>query len=110
MSHFAGRAARVLQRARAGDGPTLIEADTMRMRGHAIHDDAKYVPPEMFAKWEKRDPILLWGQRLRKAKLLDDALDEQIIQEVRAEVDEATGDAMAQPEATPGSELGDVFA
>ena len=99
-----------VERARNGDGPTLIEADTFRMRGHAIHDDAKYVPPELFKKWEKRDPILLWGQRLRKAKLLDDALDEQVLAEVRAEVDAATDDAMAQPEATPGDEMGAVFA
>ena len=82
----------------------------MRMRGHAIHDDAKYVPPELLEQWEKRDPILLWSRRLRKAKLLDDSLDEQILAGVRTEVDEATDDAMAQPEAQPGNELGEVFA
>ncbi len=97
-------------RARKGDGPTLIEADTMRMRGHAIHDDAKYVPTELLKQWEKRDPILLWGRRLRTAKLLDDDLDAQIIAEVKTEVDDATDDAMAQPEAQPGNELGEVFA
>jgi len=99
-----------VERARSGDGPTLIEADTMRMRGHAIHDDAKYVPPEMYAEWEKRDPIETFRKRLRKAKLIDGEIVETIAGEVRDEVDAATDDAMAQPEALPGDELGQVFA
>jgi TPP-dependent pyruvate/acetoin dehydrogenase alpha subunit len=48
---------RAIERARAGAGPTLIEADTMRMRGHAEHDDMKYVPPGMLEEWAGRDPI-----------------------------------------------------
>ena len=51
----AARAAR--ERALAGDGPTLIEAVTMRMHGHAAHDDMKYVPKEQVEEWRKRDPI-----------------------------------------------------
>ena len=43
-----------VERARAGGGPTLIEAKTMRMLGHAIHDGAEYVPPELLAEWEAR--------------------------------------------------------
>jgi TPP-dependent pyruvate/acetoin dehydrogenase alpha subunit len=43
--------------ARAGNGPVLIEAKTMRMRGHAQHDAAEYVPKEMFELWKKRDPL-----------------------------------------------------
>jgi len=42
---------------RAGDGPVIIEAKTMRMRGHAQHDPAEYVPKEMFEHWKRRDPI-----------------------------------------------------
>jgi len=99
-----------VERARNGDGPTLIEADTMRMRGHAIHDDAKYVPPELFKEWEKRDPIELFRKRLRKARLIDTEIEETIQSEVRDEVDAATDDAMAQPEARPDDELGRVFA
>jgi TPP-dependent pyruvate/acetoin dehydrogenase alpha subunit len=44
-------------RAREGGGPTLIEVKTFRMRGHAEHDDAFYVPKELVAEWELRDPI-----------------------------------------------------
>jgi TPP-dependent pyruvate/acetoin dehydrogenase alpha subunit len=53
-----------LARARAGGGPTLIEADTMRMRGHAEHDDMKYVPAQMVEQWSARDPILRYERTL----------------------------------------------
>ncbi len=99
-----------VDRARAGEGPTLIEADTMRMRGHAIHDDAKYVPGELFEEWEKKDPILRFRQRLRRAKLLDDEIEETITSEVRDEVDAATEDAMNQPMPEPGGEIDEVYA
>lgn len=48
---------RSVERARAGGGATLIEAHTMRMQGHAAHDDFKYVPRELLADWAGRDPI-----------------------------------------------------
>jgi TPP-dependent pyruvate/acetoin dehydrogenase alpha subunit len=99
-----------VDRARAGGGPTLIEAITMRMRGHAVHDDAKYVPEEMFAKWRKKDPILTWGRRLRKAGLLDDESDGRIRDEIKAEVEAAVEDAMQQPFPTGANELDDVYA
>src|SRR5260221_2678680 len=53
-----------IDRARKGFGPTLIEADTMRMRGHAEHDDMKYVPPEMVEALAKKDPILRYERHL----------------------------------------------
>jgi pyruvate dehydrogenase E1 component alpha subunit/2-oxoisovalerate dehydrogenase E1 component alpha subunit len=62
-----GAARRAIERARRGDGPTLIEADTMRMRGHAEHDDMKYVPAEQLEKWSKRDPIARYEAHLRGA-------------------------------------------
>jgi TPP-dependent pyruvate/acetoin dehydrogenase alpha subunit len=60
-----------VERARAGEGPILIEAKTMRMRGHAQHDPAEYVPPEMFEYWKKRDPITRHEKFLLDEKLLD---------------------------------------
>jgi len=45
------------ERARRGEGPTLIEAKMMRMKGHAIHDAADYVPRPLFEYWRKRDCI-----------------------------------------------------
>jgi TPP-dependent pyruvate/acetoin dehydrogenase alpha subunit len=60
-----------VDRARAGEGPILIEAKTFRRLGHAQHDPAEYVPKEMRAYWEARDPILLYEKFLMFEKLLD---------------------------------------
>lgn len=48
---------RAVARARRGEGPSIIETLTMRMRGHAEHDDFAYVPKEMLADWTKKDPV-----------------------------------------------------
>ena len=103
---------RAVDRARAGEGPTLIEADTMRMRGHAIHDDAKYVPPEQFEYWETRDPIANFRKRLRDASLLDDEGEEALRASVTQEIETSLEEAMAMPAPTgdPDTELGDVYA
>jgi TPP-dependent pyruvate/acetoin dehydrogenase alpha subunit len=60
-----------VDRARAGDGPILIEAKTFRRRGHAQHDPAEYVPAEQREYWEKRDPITLYEKFLSAEKILD---------------------------------------
>ena len=60
-----------VERARAGEGPILIEAKTFRRQGHAQHDPAEYVPKEMRAYWEARDPITLYEKFLTSEKLLD---------------------------------------
>ena len=72
----AARAAR--ERALAGDGPTLIEAVTMRMHGHAAHDDMKYVPKEQVEEWRKRDPIERQEARLRELGVDVDALRAEV--------------------------------
>src|SRR3954469_1767254 len=53
------------ERAIGGGGPTLLEAVTMRMHGHAAHDDMKYVPKEQVEEWRKKDPIERQEARLR---------------------------------------------
>jgi TPP-dependent pyruvate/acetoin dehydrogenase alpha subunit len=60
-----------VERARAGEGPILIEAKTFRRMGHAQHDPAEYVPKEMRAYWEARDPIALYEKFLSSERLLD---------------------------------------
>lgn len=57
-------ATEALERARSGGGPSLIEAMTMRMLGHAIHDGAEYVPDALLDQWERRDPLRLYRIRL----------------------------------------------
>jgi TPP-dependent pyruvate/acetoin dehydrogenase alpha subunit len=99
----AARAARV--RALAGDGPTLIEAVTMRMHGHAAHDDMKYVPREQVEQWRKRDPIDRQEARLRALGVDVDVLREQ----VGAEIDAATEEALAAPMPDPLTATEGVF-
>jgi TPP-dependent pyruvate/acetoin dehydrogenase alpha subunit len=64
-------ATEAVERARAGEGPVLIEAKTFRRRGHAQHDAAEYVPAEQKEYWEKRDPIARHEKYLMDEKLLD---------------------------------------
>jgi TPP-dependent pyruvate/acetoin dehydrogenase alpha subunit len=75
-----------VERARAGEGPAVIEVKTFRMRGHAEHDDAFYVPKELFAEWEQRDPIQRLLRYLEAHGLMSAgekaALDERIAREV----------------------------
>ena len=67
-----------VERARAGEGPILIEAKTFRRLGHAQHDPAEYVPKEMRAHWEARDPIVLYEKFLTAEKILDSAAKKEI--------------------------------
>ena len=60
-----------VDRARAGEGPILIEAKSFRRLGHAQHDPAEYVPKEMRKYWEARDPIALCEKFLAAEKLMD---------------------------------------
>jgi TPP-dependent pyruvate/acetoin dehydrogenase alpha subunit len=70
-------AKRAIEKARDGGGPTLIESLTLRMEGHAVHDDAFYVPKPVFEEWAKRDPIERFRTWLREnADLSDDEEDE----------------------------------
>lgn len=55
---------RALEHARSGQGPYFLECKTMRMRGHAEHDDARYVPAELLEQWRSKDPIERWSRRM----------------------------------------------
>jgi pyruvate dehydrogenase E1 component alpha subunit/2-oxoisovalerate dehydrogenase E1 component alpha subunit len=67
-----------VDRARAGEGPILIEAKSFRRRGHAQHDPAEYVPAQQREFWEKRDPITLYEKFLIAEKLLDSKSKKEI--------------------------------
>jgi len=94
------------ERALAGDGPTLVEAVTMRMHGHAAHDDMRYVPPELLAEWAARDPIE--RQQRRAAALGVDV--EALRAAVDAEVEAAAAEALAAPMPDPDDATRGVFA
>ena len=71
-----------VDRARNGEGPILIEVKTFRRLGHAQHDPAEYVPKEMRAYWEARDPIALYEKFLSAEKLLDANSKKQIDEKI----------------------------
>src|SRR5205807_6319382 len=81
------------ERAVDGGGPTLIEAVTMRMHGHAAHDDARYVPREQVEEWRARDPIDRQEARLVELGIGVGALRAA----VTAEIEAATEEALASP-------------
>ncbi|HEY0703041.1 MAG TPA: thiamine pyrophosphate-dependent dehydrogenase E1 component subunit alpha [Candidatus Acidoferrales bacterium] len=72
---------------RAGRGPHLIEVKTMRMRGHAQHDPAEYVPKEMFEYWKARDPIVLYEKYLTENKIWDEKVKSEIDARIERELD-----------------------
>jgi TPP-dependent pyruvate/acetoin dehydrogenase alpha subunit len=98
-----------VDRARSGEGPTLIECVTMRMHGHGAHDDMRYVPPEMFEEWGKRDPIDRYAERLvNEYGFTADEIDE-IRAEVKAYVDECARKAVDSPMPDPETAADGVF-
>ncbi|HEX2088000.1 MAG TPA: thiamine pyrophosphate-dependent dehydrogenase E1 component subunit alpha [Solirubrobacteraceae bacterium] len=94
------------ERAVAGEGPTLIEAVTMRMHGHAAHDDMKYVPKEQLEEWRRKDPIDRQVARLTEQGVDVDALRA----EVQAAIDAGTEEALAMPMPDPATATEGVFA
>jgi len=87
-------------RARAGDGPTLLVAETFRMGGHATHDEAearRTFAPELFRHWGRRDPIGLYEEYLVGEGIGRDTL-ESIEARVTAEVERAAELALASRE------------
>jgi len=103
-------AERAVGRARAGDGPTLIECVTMRMHGHAEHDPADYVPREMFDEWGAKDPLEIAARQLIDA---GHATAEQIAvmrEDARRLAIEARKKALADPMPAPDREEERVYA
>ncbi len=104
-------AARVAaDRARGGEGPTLIECHTMRMHGHGAHDDMSYVPEELFEEWRKRDPIDRYERRLTEEHGFDAGELESLRADVEREVAAAAETAVASPMPDPAIATDGVFA
>ena len=96
--------------ARSGGGPTMLELVTLRMDGHAIHDDASYVPAELHAAWEARDPVARFDAWLRTQAGWTDDESAALAVAVRAGVDEATQRADASPWPDPATVTDGVYA
>jgi pyruvate dehydrogenase E1 component alpha subunit len=95
-------AQRTIERARSGEGPSLVEAVTYRHGGHSRADPGKYRPDDEVAAWKARDPIPAFRQRLEAAGVAAAELD-AIDEAARAKVTEAENWAKAQPE--PSAEV-----
>ncbi|MCC7020626.1 MAG: thiamine pyrophosphate-dependent dehydrogenase E1 component subunit alpha [Ardenticatenales bacterium] len=95
----AARAA--VARARIGEGPTLIECMTFRMRGHSIIDPADYVPAAQREAWAARDPLARQFERLVAAGLWDDAREAALVESFRVEIDDAIDVAAALEDPRP---------
>lgn len=90
--------ARAVARARAGEGPTLLEAMQGRMRGHSEGDDSlKVVPPEELAGYREADPVPTYRRRLEEDGTLDAGTRERLDARVAELVEEAIGRALAAP-------------
>jgi TPP-dependent pyruvate/acetoin dehydrogenase alpha subunit len=99
-----------IERARSGGGPTALELMTLRMEGHAVHDDAAYVPPGMHERWAASDPVRRFEAWMREyGELGDDELGE-----LERGVEDAIGEAVARAEASawpdPGTLEDGVYA
>ena len=103
-------AKRAIEKARDGGGPTLIENQTLRMEGHAVHDDAFYVPKELFERWAERDPIERYRTwLLTNADLTQDEEDE-ITGYVKKLLNDSLQRADQSPQPDPSTLLDGVYA
>jgi TPP-dependent pyruvate/acetoin dehydrogenase alpha subunit len=102
--------AKAVARARAGDGPSLIEAVTMRMHGHAEHDPADYVPRELLEDWAKRDPIEVAADTLIRVGHLDADGVTAIKESARQQALDARAKALADPMPDPSTVEEGVYA
>ncbi|HLG17388.1 MAG TPA: thiamine pyrophosphate-dependent dehydrogenase E1 component subunit alpha [Blastocatellia bacterium] len=101
---------RAVERARNGGGPTMIEAKTFRMRGHAAHDNQSYVPKDVLEYWRKRDPIAYLEKELTQKKVASLGEIEDVARKVAKVLDADLAWAESQPPPAPDSALGDVYA
>lgn len=99
-----------VSRARRGEGPTLIECLTMRVRGHSEADRYAYVPKALLEEWKARDPIALFERRLRDQGTLTPDADWQMQDRIAREIEEALAWAEASPDPPPDSVTEGVYA
>jgi TPP-dependent pyruvate/acetoin dehydrogenase alpha subunit len=103
-------AKRAIEKARGGGGPTLIECLTLRMEGHAVHDDAFYVPKPMFEEWAKQDPLERFRTWLRENAELSDDEEEEIGGDVKRLLNESLRRAEESPLPDPADLTKGVYA
>jgi pyruvate dehydrogenase E1 component alpha subunit len=101
---------KAVERARRGDGPTLIECKTYRQKGHSRVDPARYRPKEEVEAWLLKDPIKRFREKLLEENVLSEVEIRQIENDVLGEIEEAVKFAMESPLPDPEEALEDVYA
>jgi pyruvate dehydrogenase E1 component alpha subunit len=92
-----------VERARDGGGPSLIESVSLRWRGHAGHDPAKYVPKEVLEDYmQNRDPVRRFEELLRAHDVIDETLVKETDEAIKQEFDDGYRFAMDSPFPEPG--------
>jgi TPP-dependent pyruvate/acetoin dehydrogenase alpha subunit len=102
--------AEAVARARAGEGPSIVEGVTMRMHGHAEHDPADYVVKELYAEYAKKDPVELFENLLVKEGVLDVDGAKQVREDARQYAIAARRKALADPMPDPSNVEDGVYA
>ena len=100
---------KALDRGRKGEGPTLIESMTMRMRGHSEHDDFRYVPKELIEQWSRWDPLKRTASYLLEHAWVDETWLTQTHQNIESELDIAVATAERDPAPNPEAAGQDIF-
>jgi pyruvate dehydrogenase E1 component alpha subunit len=90
-------ARKAIDYARGGGGPSLVEFKTFRMTGHSAHDDAGYVPDELFEEWKKKDPIVRYENALLEEDVITNKDLEKMQKEINAIIDDAVEWAENEP-------------
>ena len=103
-------AQRAIEKAREGGGPTLLELVTLRMEGHAVHDDAGYVPRELLAEFSEKDALDRFRSWLDEVEGVGEAELSGLEAEVAAWIDAGVDEAEASPMPDPATLLGGVYA
>jgi pyruvate dehydrogenase E1 component alpha subunit len=103
-------ASRAIEKAREGGGPTLLELITLRMEGHAVHDDASYVPRQLFEEFEARDPLARFRAWLEVNLEVTEEQFDAIAAEVHETIERGVTEAEASPLPDPGTLLEGVYA
>jgi len=99
-----------LKRARAGEGPTLLEAITYRYLGHSKSDANLYRTREEISMWRKQDPIQRFAMKLEEEGVLEEDEWRKLEQQARERIEEAFAKAEKEPDPEPESALEDVYA
>ena len=101
-----------IDRARKGEGPSLVECKTYRMGGHTVSDKTLYMPKEQTENWKKKDPIKRFREHLIVKSILTEQEADKLVQDTVAEVEESLQKAIDSPRPSRDKEfaLSEVYA